>query len=56
MKECTWEEEEEEEEEEGGFHVSTTFTIHFTLSLIFINVWLVEDLLFEINLNIYIYI
>ena len=29
------------------FHVLTTFTIHFTLCLIFIRAWPIEDFLFE---------
>ena len=33
----------------GKFHVLTTFTIHFTLCLIFLRVWPIEDLLFEIR-------
>ena len=51
----------------GKFLVLTTFTIHFTLCLIFIRVWLIEDFLFEnrqidklrkymINLNMYLYL
>ena len=44
-KESTW--------EQGGaveckFDVLTTFTIHFSLCLIFIRVWPIEDLFFEI--------
>ena len=35
----------------GGskFHVLTTFTIHFTLCLILLRVWHIENLLFEIR-------
>ena len=33
----------------GEFLVLTTFTIHFTLCLIFVRVWPIEDLLFEIR-------
>ena len=34
---------------ESKFHVLTTFTIHYTLCLIFIRVWPIKDLLFEIR-------
>ena len=34
---------------EGKFYVLATFTIHFTLCLIFIKVWPIEDFLFEIS-------
>ena len=33
----------------GEFLVLTTFTIHFTLCLIFVRVWPIEDLLFKIR-------
>ena len=64
-KESTWEEGGRQRLMKGKFLVLTTFSFHFTLCLIFIRVWPVEDFLFEIrqidklrnymiNLNIYI--